>query len=105
MKVSLVGRLGGISHITKATFLSFFMVVLILPWQLLFEPVLYGMVYTPSELLEAWENFDRASIPNVSLMFLRFTVFWLIVVMLLINAQWRSMRWSKNTLKRLGIIA
>ncbi|OHB59391.1 MAG: hypothetical protein A2173_11670 [Planctomycetes bacterium RBG_13_44_8b] len=104
MKVSLVGRLGGISHITKATFLSFAVVVLILPWQLLFKTVGFGLIYTPSELLEAWENFEGASVPDVSLMIFRFSVFWLLVLMLLISAQWRSMCWSRNTLKRLGIV-
>jgi hypothetical protein len=38
-------------------------------------------------------------------MFLRFTGLWLIVVILLFWAQLKSMRWSRNTLKRLGIIA
>jgi hypothetical protein len=104
MKISLVGRLGGISHITKAVFLSFFMVVLILPWQLLFRPVLFGAIYTPDELLNAWTNFDRASITAVALMFIRFTVLWLIVLFLLLRAQLKSMRWARNTLKRLGIV-
>ena len=103
MKVSLVGRLGGISHITKAFFLSFFMVVLILPWQLLFRPVLFGAIYTPDELLIAWTNFDQASITAVALMFIRFAVLWLIVLFLLLRAQFKSMRWARNTLKRLGI--
>ncbi len=104
MKISLVGRLGGISHITKAVFLSFFMVVLILPWQLLFRPVLFGAIYTPDELLNAWTNFDQASITAIALMFIRFTVLWLIVLFLLLRAQLKSMRWARNTLKRLGIV-
>jgi hypothetical protein len=37
-------------------------------------------------------------------MVMRFSLLWLIVTLLLINAQMRSMRWSKNTLKRLGIV-
>jgi uncharacterized membrane protein len=104
MKVSLVGRLGGISHITKAVFISFLVVVLILPWQLLFKPVIFGVIYTPAELLAAWENFDKSFVGAFGLMILRFSVLWLIVTLLLINAQLRSMRWSKNTLKRLGIV-
>jgi hypothetical protein len=104
MKVSLVGRLGGISHITKAVFLSFLMVVLILPWQILFKDVIVGAIYTPNELLNAWTNFDKASILADGKMFLRFTGLWLIVVILLFWAQLKSMCWSRNTLKRLGII-
>lgn len=103
MKVSLVGRLGGISHITKAVFMSFIMVVLILPWQILFKGVIAGVIYTPTELLAAWENFHNASVVENALMFLRFSVLWLVVVLILFWTQIKSMRWSKNTLKRLGI--
>lgn len=105
MKVSLVGRLGGISHITKAVFMSFVMVVLILPWQLLFKGVIAGVIYTPAELLAAWENFDNAAIVENALMFLRFSGLWLITLLILFWTQIKSMRWSKNTLKRLGIAA
>jgi hypothetical protein len=105
MKVSLVGRLGGISHITKAVFMSFIMVVLILPWQIIFKGVIAGVIYTPAELLAAWESFDKASVISNALMFLRFSVLWLVVVLILCWTQIKSMRWSKNTLKRLGIAA
>ncbi len=104
MKVSLVGRLGGIRHITKAVFTSFWIVVIILPWQLLSKNVFCGVIYTPSELLSAWQSFDHTNIFANALMFLRFTVYWLIAVLLLFWTQLRSMRWSKNTLKRLGIM-
>jgi hypothetical protein len=105
MKVSLVGRLGGIRHITKAVFVSFWIMVLILPWQLLFKDVICGTIYTTAELLGAWQGFDRTNIFANAVMFLRFTGLWLVVVVLLFWAQIKSMRWSKNTLKRLGIVA
>ncbi len=105
LKVSLVGRLGGIRHITKAVFISFFMVVLILPWQIIFKGVIAGAIYTPQELLAAWTGFDRTNVVASAAMFLRFTGLWLTVVILLFWAQLKSMRWSRNTLKRLGIIA
>ncbi|MGA2915674.1 MAG: hypothetical protein ABSE89_06580 [Sedimentisphaerales bacterium] len=104
MKVSLVGRLGGIRHITKAVFVSFWIIVLILPWQLLFKDVICGAIYTQTELLGAWQSFDKANVTATVIMFLRFTVLWLVVVLLLFWAQIKSMQWSKNTLKRLGII-
>jgi hypothetical protein len=105
MKVSLDGRLGGIRHITKAVLISFFMVVLILPWQLLFKDVIVGVIYTPAELLEAWNGYDKTVSVSSIIMFLRFTGLWLAVLVLLFWAQHKSMRWSRNTLKRLGIIA
>jgi hypothetical protein len=105
MKISLVGRLGGIRHITKAVFISFFMIVLLLPWQIIFKGVITGAIYTPAELLSAWTDFNQTRVIADAVMILRFTGLWLIVVILLCWAQLKSMRWSKNTLKRLGIIA
>ncbi|MGB8227025.1 MAG: hypothetical protein WCE45_09230 [Sedimentisphaerales bacterium] len=105
MKISLVGRLGGIRHITKAVFVSFFMIVLLLPWQIIFKGVIAGAIYTPTELLSAWTDFDQTKVVANAIMILRFTGLWLVVVILLCSAQLKSMRWSKNTLKRLGIIA
>jgi hypothetical protein len=105
MKISLVGRLGGIRHITKAVFISFFMIVLLLPWQIIFKGVITGAIYTPAELLAAWTDFDQTGVVANMAMILRFTGLWLVVVILLCWAQLKSMRWSKNTLKRLGIIA
>ncbi|MCX5632934.1 MAG: hypothetical protein NTW93_04565 [Phycisphaerae bacterium] len=105
MKISLVGRLGGIRHITKAVFVSFFMIVLLLPWQIIFKGVITGAIYTPTELLDAWTGFDQTRVIANMVMFLRFTGLWLVVIILLCWAQLKSMRWSKNTLKRLGIIA
>jgi len=48
LKVSLVGNLGGINHITRAFFLSLFMVIFLMPWQKIFgptEPVVIGTIY------------------------------------------------------------
>lgn len=104
MKISLVGRLGGIRHITKAVFISFFMIVLLLPWQIIFKGVITGAIYTPAELLAAWTDFNQTGVVADAVMILRFTGLWLVVVILLCWAQLKSMRWSKNTLKRLGII-
>ncbi|MBN1788754.1 MAG: hypothetical protein JW806_10240 [Sedimentisphaerales bacterium] len=104
MNVSLVGRLGGISHITRATFLSFAVIVLILPWQILFKGLWFGVIYTPAELLQAWQDFGSADFSEVSRMIFRFVVWWLIAMMFLLISFWRSMRWSRNTLKRLGVV-
>ncbi|MCK5174616.1 MAG: hypothetical protein KAR47_14580, partial [Planctomycetes bacterium] len=36
LKISLVGRLGGISHISRAFFLTLFALVILMPWQFMF---------------------------------------------------------------------
>jgi len=102
MKVSLIGRLGGINHIARAFFLSLVFIVLLLPWQLLFSPVFAGAMFTPSELMAACEA-QKTTLAQVSL-YLRFVGYWLLVLLLLLTAQMRSMRWAKATLRRLDVM-
>ncbi|MHC4759075.1 MAG: hypothetical protein ACYTE8_10490 [Planctomycetota bacterium] len=104
LKVSLQGRMGGINHITRAFFLSILMLVLLLPWQKFFNGVIAGVMYTPSELVAACENFGFSEILDKVLFYLRFCFFWLVVVLLLIMSQVRSVRWARATLRRLDVI-
>jgi hypothetical protein len=102
VKLSLIGRLGGINHIVRAFFLSLLFVVLLLPWQLLFAPVFAGAMFTPSELINACQT-QKTPLIYTS-MLLRFCLYWLLVVMLLLLAQIRSMRWARATLRRLEVV-
>jgi hypothetical protein len=102
LKISLIGRLGGINHIARAFFVSLVFIVLLLPWQLLFLPVFGGAMFTPSELVAAC-NAPKTDAAMISF-YLRFTGYWLLVVLLLLAAQLRSMRWAKMTLRRLEVI-
>ena len=102
MKVSLIGRLGGINHIARAFFLSLLFIVLLLPWQLLFAPVFAGAMFTPTEMIAACQA-QKTNIAYVS-MILRFSVYWVLVALLLLAAQMRSMRWAKATLRRLDVM-
>lgn len=101
-KVSLIGRLGGINHITRAFFLSLLFMILLLPWQILFAPVFAGAMFTPAELINAC--MIEKSTPAIVCFYLRFSGYWLIVLLILIFAQVRSMRWAKATLKRLEVV-
>jgi hypothetical protein len=102
MKVSLIGRLGGINHIARAFFLSLSFVVLLLPWQLLFSPIFAGAMFTPTELMAACQA-QKTTLAQVSF-YLRFVGYWLLVLLLLLTAQMRSMRWAKSTLRRLDVM-
>lgn len=104
LKVSLLGRLGGINHIARAFFLSLTFTVLILPWQRLFPGVVFGAMYTPAELQSACAKADSYNIFALTFHYLRFTGFWLVVLLLLIFAQLRSGRWAKAILRRLEVI-
>lgn len=104
LKISLTGRLGGINHISRAFFISLFALALLLPWQLCFPSVIAGVIYTPKELLCLCNDAAPTSAVAIIFCYLRFTGLWLIEVLLLLFAQLRSMRWSKATLRRLGIL-
>lgn len=105
LKVSLIGRLGGMSHISGAFLLSLFACLVILPWQLAFPGIhLYGALYTPAELVTWFSDVCENGLLGKVALYLRFVLSWFIAFVLLIWAQKRSCRWAKATLKRLGII-
>ncbi len=101
--VSLVGGLAGINHISRAFILSLIMAVLIIPWQNVFGSSVVGVVYAPEELLQ-WLQAKGDSTANMVIFYLRFTVYWLVALLLLILSQTRTARWSKAIVRRLEII-
>ena len=103
LKVSMLGRLGGINHISRAFFLSLLMLVLLLPWQKIFGGMVPGAIYTPEELLKC-SSAEATDIFDTVIYYLRFSGYWLLVLLLLILAQIRSIRWGKAILRRLEII-
>ena len=103
VKISLLGRLGGINHISRAFFISLTFLVLLLPWQELFGPVVKGAIFTAEELTCRCQS-DKGSIFGAMLFYLRFTGYWIVVLMILLFAQLRSGRWTRATLRRLEII-
>jgi hypothetical protein len=104
LKMSLLGRLGGINHISRAFFLSLLTLVLLLPWQRFFAGVVAGAIYTPGELLRWYTIETSGGMFGIIVYYLRFSGYWLIVVLFLIFAQFRSVRWAKAILRRLEVI-
>ena len=103
LKISLVGRLGGINHICRAFFLSLIMLLLLLPWQRIFAGVIIGAIYTPCEMMK-WVSAGTGTMFDIILFYLRFCGFWLLILLLLICSQLRSGRWTKTILRRLEVI-
>jgi len=103
LKVSMLGRLGGINHITRAFFLSLLALVLLLPWQRVFSPVIIGAMFTPEEIVDWFSNRSPDLFDGI-IYYLRFCGFWLLIVLLLILSQIRSSRWAGAILRRLEII-
>jgi hypothetical protein len=103
LMISLVGRLGGIRHISRAFFLSVILLVLVIPWQTLAQSRLPGVVYNLPELFD-WMAIKNESLLNTVLYYLRFSGYWFIFLLLLIVSQMRASRWTKSILRRLEII-
>jgi len=103
LKLSLIGRLGGINHICRAFFLSLVMLVLLLPWQMLFADIVVGAIYTPDELAK-WCTAETTGIFCTIIHYLRFTGYWAVVLLLLVFSQVRTSRWTKAILRRLEVI-
>jgi hypothetical protein len=103
LKISMLGRLGGINHISRAFFLSLLMLILLLPWQRLFGGVVPGAIFTPEELAK-WSSAEPGDILDRIIYYLRFSGYWLLILLLLILSQIRSIRWGKAILRRLEII-
>ncbi len=105
LKISLIGRLGGISHISRAFFIALVALILLVPWQLVFGfgTAVVGAIYTPCELVK-WKTTELTDIFGTVLYYLRFCGYWLLVVLLLILSQLRSARWTRAILRRLEVI-
>ena len=103
LKISLVGRLGGMNHISRAFFLSLIMLILLLPWQRVFGGIVLGAIYSPYELVK-WSSAETPHIFGIILYYLRFSGYWLLILLLLIFSQLRSGRWTKSILRRLEVI-
>ena len=104
LKISLAGRLGGINHITRAFFVSLFLLVIIIPWQVVLPKVLIGTIWLPGELLcGAWAKADNSIFWKV-LFYLRFCALPFATVWFLLWAQIRSGKWTRATLRRLGVV-
>jgi len=103
LKVSMHGRLGGINHVSRAFFLSLIMLVLLLPWQRIFGGVVTGAIYTPGEL-QKWFSARTDDMFDTVLYYLRFSGYGVLIFLLLLLSQLRSLRWAKAILRRLEII-
>lgn len=104
LKVSMHGRLGGINHVSRAFFLSLLMLVLLLPWQMVFGSIVTGAVYSPAELMTWCAAETSEDIFHTVLYYLRFSGYGALILLLLLLSQFRSMRWAKAILRRLEII-
>jgi hypothetical protein len=97
---SLGGGLGGIGHISRACVYSLMILILLLPWQLVFKHTVLGVVYTPQEPV-IWCIRNVTGLYDKILLYLRFTGYPIFVFILLLLTQLRCFLWKKNVVHRL----
>ena len=102
MTITIVGRLGGIRHICRAFFMSLIMLVLLLPWQVIFDSLVCGYLYRPEDLVLACAQKSTELLPLI-LHYLRFAGFWLVVCGFLMAAHMHCRRWAHSIRRRLQI--
>ncbi|MHC5119496.1 MAG: hypothetical protein ACYSOH_05695 [Planctomycetota bacterium] len=104
LKISLTGRLGGMNHITRAFFISLFLLVVLVPWQRVMPGVLVGSVWLPGELLCGGCAKTDTSVFWKVMLYLRFCGLCFVALWFLLWAQIRSAKWARATLRRLGVV-
>jgi hypothetical protein len=104
LKVSLVGRLGGINHIARAFVWSLTALVFLLPWQQYFGGVMVGALFTAPDLKAACTRVEPRDVLEKILFYTRFAGLSALVILMMLAAQIRSLRWAKATLRRLGVM-
>jgi len=91
MKLSLVGRLGGLADTGKAFFAALIVMVLVLPWQGLVAYDIWGTVFSYQELLNCYQQCRTQQGLDLYLACVgyygRFVGFWLLVLVLVLVAQ------------------
>ena len=99
LAASFGGRLGGLKHISHAGVYSLVMFVLLLPWQFVFGSIILGARYTPREP-NMWHTTGMTDTLGTALLYFRFSGYSILIFILLILAQFRSLLWSKSLLHK-----
>ena len=92
--ISFKGGLGALGHICGALYMALIIFVLLLPWQNFFGPIAMGATFSPQELVK-WCTTDMSSTLGTVIFYLRFSGYWTLVLLLLLLAQMRSLRWTR----------
>jgi hypothetical protein len=101
--LSVVGRLGGINHVCRAFFLSLVVLVLLIPWQHFIDSTVVGATFSAGDLARGLVT-QALGTYEKGVYYLRFSGYPLAVLVVLVLAHLRSMRWAKAILRRLEII-
>ena len=97
LKVTLVGRLGAAYSITSAMLYALFAAVVFMPWQAAFPMFgLTGAIFTPYELACATIGYEHLSRFCKLVFYIRYAGLWILVVVAVVVAQFRSIYWASK---------
>ena len=105
LKLALVGRLGGLTHSSKAFFLSLIVLVLVMPWLKFINVAIPTAMFGASEFAEKFarfqENKQDMDLLGFAAYYGRFCGLWLLAFLMLLMAQLRSFQAAKKIRLRL----
>lgn len=103
LMISIVGRLGGMNHISRAFLISLVALVLLVPWQQVLGPIVLGGLFGAEEFFASVKLYPKGIYQQV-LYYLRFSLYPVVLIVMLGRAQWRCARWTRLVLQRLEIL-
>ncbi len=103
MMITIMSRLGGIRHISRAFFLSMIVLVFLVPWHAILECSVLGVLFGFEDLVQSMVG-KQASLYTKILYYARFCGYWVVAILMLFSAQIRLGRWGRAMIRRLEIL-
>ncbi len=103
MMITIVSRLGGIRHISRAFFLSMIVLIFLIPWHAIFEGSVVGVLFNSQDLAQSMTTKQEGLYPTI-LYYARFCGYWVVTLLMIFISQARLGRWTRAMRRRLEII-
>jgi len=103
MLITIVSRLGGIRHISRAFFLSMIVLIFLVPWHAILECRGLGVLFSFQDLTQSVIG-KQASLYASILYYARFCGYWIVALLMIFVSQARLSRWNRAMRRRLEIM-
>ncbi|NQV34000.1 MAG: hypothetical protein HQ515_15005 [Phycisphaeraceae bacterium] len=103
MMITIVSRLGGIRHISRAFFLSMIVLVFLVPWHAILDFSVFGVLFELEDLVQSMTA-KQDNLYATSLYYARFCGYWIVTLLMIFILQARLGRWARAMRRRLEII-
>lgn len=103
MLITIVSRLGGIRHISRAFFLSMIVLIFLVPWHAVLECSVLGVLFNQEDMVQSMAV-KSDSLYATILHYARFCGYWVVALLMMLITQARLGRWSRAMFRRLEII-